>query len=135
MPLNGKTTLLNKDLDQYACSTYHLFVTPKINHMTLGRGSNPSLGKQWLKSEYIHVIWRACALTVCVVDSGIIPSLLMVSLKVYSTPASSSEPEIPNIGPWGPRPKFRLEQCSGPCQEELGHNVSRILLMKIGTFT
>lgn len=57
------------------------------------------------------------SLTVCVLDSGATPSLLMVSLKVYSTPASSSEPEIPSTGPLEPRPKFRVEQCSGPCKQ------------------
>lgn len=67
---------------------------------------------------------KARTLTVCVVDSGAMPSLLMVSLKVYSTPASSSEPEIPNTGPLEPRPKFRVEQCSGPWQREAGHRFS-----------
>lgn len=52
-------------------------------------------------------------------DSGARPSLLMVSLKVYSTSASSSEPEIPSTGPLEPRPKFRVEQCSGPWKENL----------------
>lgn len=68
---------------------------------------------------------RLCTLTVCVVDSGAMPSLLMVSLKVYSTSASSSEPEIPSTGPLEPRPKFKLEHCSGPCEPKLcrtGHH-------------
>ena len=50
------------------------------------------------------------------VDSGAMPSLLMVNLKLYTTPASSSEPEIPNTGPLEPRPKFRVEQYAAPCQ-------------------
>lgn len=33
------TTLLNKNVAQYVCSTYHLFVTPKINLVSLGQGS------------------------------------------------------------------------------------------------
>lgn len=52
------------------------------------------------------------------VDSAAMPSLLTVSLKVYLTPASSSEPEIPSTGPLEPRPKFRLEQSPGPWEEE-----------------
>lgn len=60
-----------------------------------------------------------CGLTVWVVDSGAMPSLLIVSLKVYSTPASSSEPEIPNTGSLQPRPKFRVAQCSAPWEQKM----------------
>lgn len=78
------------------------------------------LGTTDLKHACVHACRSLGALTVCVMDCGAMPSLLMVSLKVYLTPASSSEPEIPNTGPLEPRPKFRLEQCSGPCKQKFG---------------
>lgn len=108
------------------CSNYHLFVTP-INPAT------PFSGYRFPFASLKCACSCVCQLTVCVVDSGAMPSLLMVSLKVYSTPASSSEPEIPNTGPLDPRPKFRLEQCSVPCRQALGHHVSRVwrILLRI----
>lgn len=68
----------------------------------------------------MHVLGtrRVGILTVCVVDSGAMPSLLMVNLKVYLTPASSSEPEIPRTGPLDPRLKLKVEQCSRPCRQK-----------------
>lgn len=73
-----------------------------------------SLAAALNQSVYVNV---CIAHTVWVVDSGGIPSLPIDSLKVYSMPSSSSEPEIPNTGPLDPRPKLRVEQCSGPCQQ------------------
>lgn len=80
----------------------------------------------------MHMSMRMCILTVCKVDSGAMPSLLTVSLKVYSTSASSSEPEMPNTGPLRPKPKFRLEQWAAPCRhrgnEEQGEEIRRLSL-------
>lgn len=77
-------------------------------------GASYSLAAALNQSVHVNVY---IAHTVWVVDSGGIPSLRIDSLKVYSMPSSSSEPEIPNTGPLDPRPKLRVEQCSGPCQQ------------------
>lgn len=113
------------------CSEVSQIWKSQIDWVVLSNSNTTLLKKREIK-EQKKALWaflespplKVRTLTVCVVDSGAMPSLLMVSLKVYSTPASSSEPEIPKTGPLEPRPKFRVEQCSGPWQREAGYRFS-----------